>query len=283
MGKNLTLLLAVILISSCGSKESTYRGSTANPSVYVPVSGSLAECTRVMSSGLNINAQISTHYTYGSMDKNIVQMNISQAPSELLSQDGYVLRFYRWKELTEGQMQVNNIPTPFYFKHKVTGSILGSQYMTDLSKSTVQSLITNNNLSNLNITLNNFFSYYYVVLTSVDFQWQAIRIAYYNTASGSNMISSADSLLPPYFADPNVYIQNTSSSRLQSLHPLFTLRGSGGSQTDYKQLCDNICYEFFGTIRNPASEQHSAWSKISSYFNGIWNSVRSFLSDFLGL
>lgn len=283
MSKKLVLNTAVLFIMGCGSSEPTPRGVADNNSIKIPASGKLAECSKAKTNGLNIIAQASTHYSYGALDKEIIQINIAQPPTEILSSDKYSLKFFRWKELIDGQAQVNSVPTPIKFKSKITGEPVGNPFFNEISRPAIQNFIAQYSLSSLNITVNNFFNNYYVLLSSVDYQWQAITIAYYDSSVGTSAIANADVLLPPYFANPNVHAAHTSSTRLQALHPLSQYLNSGATENDYAQMANSICYELFGTVRNPASEPGGYWEKFIHQMSSWLASVRSFLGHFFGL
>lgn len=291
MKNSIIVLLSSFLLlgTSCAEKKSTARGIGPGgdplPITTAPSYNKMGECTRSVTNGLSLVAQISTHYNaYGTMDQDIVQLNFSQIPAELKTSDTHFMKIYRWKESSTGQSQVNSIPTPIYFKNKVSGSLLSQQPVDQISKTALQSQINNGGLASQGVTPSNFFNYFYVLLGSVDFQWQAVTFAFYDSSAGSEAITSADSLLPPYYASPAVYAFKTPSPRLQALHPLNSLKNSGASEAEYKSLCDNICYDFFGTIRSPASAQEPSFGqKIFGWFSSLYASVRSFLSDFLSL
>lgn len=284
----LVLCSFALLSTHCAEKKTTARGSTSVTGP-IPINSvtynKMGECTRSVTNGLSLVAQVSTHYNgYGVMDQDIVQLNFAQVPTELATSDTHFMKIYRWKEASNGQVQVNEIPTPIYFKNKITGQWLNQQAAEQISKSQLQTLIQNGGLSSQGITVSNFFTYFYVVLGSVEYQWQAITFAFYDSATGSQAITSADALLPPFYASPVVYASKTASTRLHALHPLMSLKNSGASEAEYKQLCDNICTEFFGTIRSPASATESSrFTKIFTWIADLFASVRGFLSDFFSL
>lgn len=275
------LTLASLALSACsGKKSSNPRGNMSTNPVYPGGGGiggnsSMGECTRTVTNGLAIAAQASTHYSYyGTMDKDKALINITQAPSEITNSNTHSIKFYRWKELQEGQAQVNETPTTFYFKHKSTGQL--SAGMTELNKNSIDQTIGNNNLTS--VTANNFFNHFYILLTGVDYQWQAVTLALYEGAGEA--LTSAEVLLPPFYADPNYYNQVTNSVHLESLHPFKQYVGSN-TNYNYKQMSDSICYEMLGQ-RNVASEQ-SLWTQFTSSLAGVLQSVRGFLSHFFGL
>ena len=206
-------------------------------------------------------------------------MNLTSVPAGIKTGSTQYLQIFRWKDGTGG-FELNSIPVRMQFLSKFTGTVISTSTVDRISKSIIETLIQNAGLQGTGLTPSNFFEQYTVVLSGMDFQWYAISIAYYNTATGSGAAGNADAMLPPIVADPNVYMSYVPSTRLHILHPNYPWRTSGASEQEFQNLSEEICTEFFGSIRYTASvKNESLWDKVK----GLFKSVTRLLYNFFGL
>jgi hypothetical protein len=285
LSKSLAVGALTILLASCGAKKGSRNdlGSRGTlPDVTVPVNRKLAECSRIEASNIPLLGQLSTYYnpTTRTMVPDYVQMNIVSIPAGIKTGTKNYIQAYRWTDGPNG-FQMNSIPVRMFFVNKITGSSVGSgisspDYVDKISKTIIDGIISNRGLSAINITSSNFFEQHYVIMMGMEMQWKAVTFAFYDSDAGTNAISSGDALLPPFYADPNYYAQVNTQPTLYALHPNFVYRTSGASENEFKNLTDEICREFFSTIRIPASvgnDAPSLWSEISGFFMSIWSRI----------
>ncbi len=112
--------------------------------------------------------------------------------------------------------------------------------------------------------------------------WDAVKFAFYNSASGSTAIASGDVLLPAFYANPNAYMAANPFTELYSLHPNISYRTSGATEADYLNLTNQICAGFFGRV--PASvdiphAQGGFFGAIRSWFERMRTQFRIALTS----
>lgn len=256
-------------LSACGAKTTSNSSTTPRGTLPPLGGGQLAECTRVAPNNMYFNGQLASYYYNGSSNNEFIQMNITSVPAEFYS-EGYSAQVFRFREPTSGARQYNQLPSRMYFVNKLTGSFASNTPVDTLSREVFQTMITNNGLEPLNITATNFIDNYYVLLTGMELQWEAVEVRLFNSGQ---VVTSASSLLPPFFADPNVYASRIPVPALHALHPLMTMAGTGASEAEFKRLADEICTSFFGTVRNTASVEDVEPQSFMGWVKYVWNKV----------
>lgn len=258
-----------ILVTACGSKDNSgnYRSTTPY------TNGLLSECSRTASNNIGFSAALASYYQYGQVIEDYVQMNIPSIPAALTTSSVY-LQIFRWKEPSAGARQTNSIPVRFFYVSKTTGMSLNSTPIDKISKGDIEQLIADKKLGNLGIGFSNFFQNHYIVMTGMEYQWQAVTFALYDSNNGTLNIGSADALLPPFLADPNKYANSKNGTSLPALHPLAYQSASGASEAEFKRLSDDICASFLGTIRAPASIDSDETRM--GLFRRIWFTIQNF-------
>lgn len=274
------LVVGLLFLSNCAPKKKTNsvaqssRGTsgTINDTQY-----KLAECNRIDVPQIGLKGQISTYYdSFGQLLPSYLNSNWSTVPTNILN-GSQTLQIFRWSERVSGQRQTNSIPVTVYFIQKATGAISNPNGSQAVSKSILESIITQKSLGPLGITVQNFFERHFVILTGMETQWDAALFVTY--ANGVSM-ASGSVLLPAFYSNPNVYAQANASTELQSLHPNAQYRATAASETDYFNLTEQICSGFFGNVRimasiEPKTEIH--------FFDRLKKLVTGFLNYFFGL
>jgi predicted small lipoprotein YifL len=276
---SLAVGLLLLSLSACGPKGPS---SQSLPSRDVPINpgagplppqGKLAECTRIGDGGTGLSGQLSTHYANGVLVKDRINMNVKAIPNAMKSSNKFYFQIFRWTDNQTSGFQINTLPTRMFFVNKITGQNLGGTNIDRISKRVIEDALTSSGITN--ITMSNFFDYYYIVLTGVDFTWKAVKFAYYNLDLGTNAIGSTDALLPPFTPDPNAYAL-TNTNNLLVLHPNYQYMLSGATQADFYRLTEDICREFFSSVRLPASvKEISLWTQIQTFFTGLYSKILS--------
>lgn len=238
---------------SCGPSKVTH-GDLNSRGGETPVPNPnylMAECNRIEINAPSVRGQISTYYSGGQLVTTYLNVNLTTIPSQVLTTDTYYLQLYRWSERTSGQPSVNQVPVTMYFVMKTSGSVSNPSGSNKISKSVLQSIISSGSLGNYGVSLSNFFERHYVVLTGMDLSYDAVKVALYNSASGTAAISTGDVLLPAFYSNPNVYIAANPVPSLYQLHPNYSYRSANASENDYFAMTEQICAGFFSRI--PAS------------------------------
>lgn len=218
-------------VSPAGSTISSVTGSTTP----------LAECNNVSAGGLT--GQMSTYYSpsSGQIVPNYIAMNITGLASGLTTTSTAQIQFVGWYEKTAGTKIYNAAPFLFYFMDKLNGSTTPSQPISILNQAAIKNAMTSLSLSSLGITIDQFFNRMMVVIIGVNFQWEAMSVAYYNTAISNTAQSSGDVLLPPFDANPTTFEASYPFSDLYNLHPFISSVSSGLTDANFLASANQIC------------------------------------------
>lgn len=280
------VLGALLLIQCAPKKSSTSDLSSRSPISIDDSQFKMAECNRISAPQISLQGQISTYYHHGQLIPQYLNVNLTQVPAGVLS-GTQTLQIFRWSERIPGQKQTYESPVNFYFLQKGTGSVSNPSAANAISKAVLESLISQQRLGNLGITINNFFERHTLVLTGMDLNWDAALFSLY---SGSQSAGAGSVLLPAFYSNPNIYAQANLSAELQGLHPNANYKFSGMSEAQYYAMTEQICAGFFGTVRAPASDKienplplPKSESAIYSFVLNLKASVTRFLHNLFGL
>jgi hypothetical protein len=275
------LVVASLLLANTGcapkkkssSSELSSRAPTPNDSQYL-----LAECSRI-DTAIGLKGQVSTYYHMGQLSPTYLNVNFTQVPSAVLTST-QTLQAFRWSQRGTAARQTNTIPVTMYFAQKGTGAISNPNGSNVISKSTLDTIISQGRLNTLGITTANFFERHFVILTGMDTQWDAVMFSVYN---GGTLVGSGSALLPAFYSNPNVYAQANTSLELQMLHPNYNYRGTYASESDYFQLTEQICAGYFGSVRVPASVQSEPQVEATGFFSGLVESFKNWVQTIRSL
>jgi hypothetical protein len=251
--------LSFILLTACGAKKTSFTGGRGNTDL--PSSGSylMGECSRVNLASPQTKGTIGTYYDPASRMyvASMINLNLTTVPAEIFTSDTHQIQFFRWSD--SGTRVTNQIPVRFYFVDKLTGAVAPQSNTVDrISKATLTAAKTTFGALWSNITLAQFFERAQIVLTGMEYQFHGMSMAYYNTSVGSGAIGIADVLLPPFYANPNVYRTYHPQPGLYSLHPNYALSGANATESDYWRMIEDICRDLAGLdTRIPASVDSS--------------------------
>jgi hypothetical protein len=271
------LPFVLVFFVGCGAKNtSTAFSSRGGGVVTVDPSYRLGECNRINYSTVNLTGQVGTYYnpsTHQYVETNL-NLGLTSVPAEIYTSSSNIIQIFRWSQTASGRT-TNQIPVKMYFVDKLTGAIAPPNGATvdRLTKSTLDAARATFGASWLNVSTTQFFDRTLVVLTGIEFQYQGISLAYYDTATGGTPIAKADVLIPPFYSNPRVYANAYPIAALYSLHPNYSQINSNATENDYFMLIEDICGELSGVgTRIPASnpEPLSIWRQ-------IWNRITTSL------
>ncbi len=253
------ILLIVSLIAfsvglvSCGpsksgldmsSEDFSSRADVTNPGTRNGLPVALAECTAIATNSMGLEGNLTTFYDPFSdaYIPDLIRVQLSRVPNVLMTTNNMYLQFFAYSSTAKQGRTYGESPINIVFQNKTTGRTLNeSSPVTRISKATLQKMIVDKNLSSSGVTLANFLERHIVVLKDVALSYDAVTIALYDSASGSEVQQSQDVLLPAFAANPNVYALDHDSSHLQQLHPFWSLRQSGWSDEQYRKYSYNFC------------------------------------------
>ena len=167
-----------------------------------------------------------------------IRMELKEVPKQLAEKESFYIQFYRWQEDQPGQAYTNPAAVGIYFQFE-DGTWLNSELINNVSKNTIENLISDNNLAG--VTVNNFFDKVVLVLAGMDLEYDALMINTYDAESGTAALTRTDVLLPAFAADPNIYAETHPSPSLQQLHPNYNRKDSGFTQWQFFQETQALC------------------------------------------
>lgn len=259
--KILGLSLLCTNLLSCGASKVPNSSSLSSRVAPVPggsvgTGGTLtyyAECNKAVSNnGLATTVYLSTYYDYyGQYISDKINFKFAQVPNDLMRDGDLYFQIYPWRIDSNGSRQVSNVPLSFYFIQRGTGTINTPQPINYISLDQVNNVISSNNLSNRGIDANNFFTHHNLILLNVDLQFDAILMVLYRKKSegNSDVVGTADALIPAFYANPNSYKEKNPYPDLYNLHPLKAYAGSYSNDKEYQNLADQICQGFLTALQ----------------------------------
>jgi len=251
-------IFTLITLAACGSKKSGQSFSSVRGDTTTSVQHTLGECSRINFADINMYGQVGTYYDPSTRKfrEDYINMNLTSVPAAIFTST-VEIRFYRWLSQATGQRQTNQIPVVFYYVDKLTGASTIQAPVDRISKATIENAITTLGKGWLNVTKEKFFDRVMIVLTGIATQYNALTLAYYNSAVGAGPVYQSDVLLPPFYVDPNIYKNKGTPLELLYLHPNYSYIDSNATEADYLGLINSICYELSGNgTRIPLSLIH---------------------------
>jgi hypothetical protein len=270
----LSYLLVIIFLAGCGASKEQKFTSSSRGTVVTPTTNKMAECNYISADNMAITGHISTYYdpTTRRIRYDFLNVGLKSLPKEVVAETTYTIQFLRWTEDTDGARALNSIPTRMILIDRSNGSQLLSSTVDKISKSVVDQVITALG-TGTTVTATNFHERVLFVLTGVDYKYDGLTVTLVN-ASGAR-VASKDILIPPFYADPNIYISKIAPIALQRIHPLYSLRNSGGTEMDYFRMTEDICKEMVSQYsRIPASTEtatsENVWFRIITWFKNLF-------------
>jgi hypothetical protein len=267
--------LSLVAIIGCGAKKSGVSFSSVRAPTTSNINHSLGECNRINFLDVNLFGQVGTYYDPLTrlFREDLINMNLTTLPTELFTSSTVQVQIFRWLSRATGQRQTNQIPVTFYFVDKLTGATTAQTPVNQISKTTIDSARKTLGTTWLNVTTQQFFDRVMIVLTGMSLQYDAITLAYYNSAVGTAAVYQADVLLPAFYADPNIYKIARTAHELLLLHPNYSYINSNATDADYMNLINAICAQLAGSgVRIPASADSQDFS-FTAMVQSVWNQI----------
>lgn len=273
---------SLLYLCGCGATKSSNlqngsRGSDSVPGEYGP----LAECLRVNVTSPRMTGVISTYYDFNQISYDYANLMLTLVPAEIFTNTSYHIQFFRWSATSSGQKQVNQVPVRIYFASRSLGNRTAVS-VDRINRTIIEQARTELGTSVNSVGINQFFERAMVVLSGLDYQYDAVTAALYNTSSSTTAIGQGDILLPPVYANPRTYMAIKPIPLVYNLHPFYSYVNSGASDSDYLRMSEELCQQIGGGDRTPASLSPRKPSYGGSIFFNIWNRLVEALILFKG-
>jgi len=246
----------VLLALACAALPACFDSGGGNaPAVAESINTTeMAECNSVNISSINMVGQMTTYYdsTTEEIVPGYLLLNLTSYPAALLTSSSVQIEFVPWYEVINSEKIYSTTPLFFYFMDKSTG--VATAPVSALNLASIKSAITQLDYLDTNTTLDEFFSKAMIVLIGVSSTYEAVTVAYYDSATSSSPAHSGDVLMPAFYADPNAFAQAYPLADLYNLHPFASYVGQANTGIDFGVLDDQICLEVTSSDgRAPAS------------------------------
>lgn len=221
----LTLTVAILALSSCGSKKSSHSETTIIQSSTAENVGQkiLTSCQK--STGTDMSVHISAvKNSSGVINNNLVKIKFSRL-STSITQSGNTVRFFKWRVSGSSALLDSN---PL----EVTRYVLSSGLVDDSTRTSITAT---------SVTLSQGF---YINLNDADGIYQVLKAVVYN--SSGSVVAQQNILIPQFLAAPSDYAYNTDGSTraqvLRNLHPLASTDVTGWTSTNYVNYFQATCF-----------------------------------------
>ncbi len=236
------LVFLLALLSACGSKvsprtEYLYSGSGPAPSTPIvdPAGAGQAECSLFDSSSTRLSGKVTTYYYNGVLQEDKVRVRISSIVENFDSNSEYYIQAFRWK-MNGSTAQLDETPLQFTIEKGAGSASPISEAMSSINGTKIAQLRTSASISGSGAV--DFFSKTTMVVSGVDYNWQAMKIVVYN---GTSVVGQADFLLPIFEANPNRYA-TTHHSTLNTIHPFWAQRTQSLSESEWATRTQSYCF-----------------------------------------
>lgn len=236
------LIFLLALLSACGSKvsprtEYLYSGSGPSPSTPIvdPAGAGKAECSLFDSSTTRLSGKVTTYYYNGVLQEDKVRVRISSIVENFDSNAEYYIQAFRWK-MNGSTAELDQTPLQFTLEKGAGSTSPISEPLSSLNGTKIAQLRTSASISGSGAV--DFFSKTTMVVSGVDYNWQAMKIVVYN---GSTVVGQADFLLPIFDANPNRYA-TTHHSTLNTIHPFWAQRSQSLSESEWSARTQSYCF-----------------------------------------
>ncbi len=240
------LALVATSLTGCGASKTGVAGSSDLASRNTPGTGDqnavLLECTSLANNTSNIEARLTSYYhpTTNEYIPTIIRMKIDRLPVNVTTNSTTYIQLFKWFASDANQKSYSSTPVSFKILNRTTRQFVGETAMQTISKASIQNMITTNNLGS-SVTLNNFFEKHLLILEGMDLTYDAVSFVVYDSTQGTKALATHDVLLPAFAANPAAYASTHPQSILQQIHPYWSDRGAGLSDSHFHTLSYDNC------------------------------------------
>jgi len=225
--KTALFLTMVVLLTGCGasttprnaaSLNGAYNGGPLWPGVNTAQTQN-AECNAFDMKDIRMQGKVTTYYQNGQPQENQVRLRITGLADNFDTTSTVYFQFFRWKASSADQAEIDNTALSFKLhKGSTNTSEISTEVLTSLNSAKLASIRTSAGMTGSSSL--DFFSQNTIVISGVDYNWQALKIVLYD---GDTVLGQTDLLLPAFNANPNTYATNH-AVLLSELHPFWAQR-----------------------------------------------------------
>ncbi len=236
-------LVALLLLTACGAKKTS---TSENSSGSLTSSHLLADCNTIPANSFNLSGVVSSYYDQASKSylMDLGRILFTTVPIELSTTDTTYLQIFRWRiNESTGQPLYQSAAASLIFVVRSSGQVLNAYSGEQaLSRNVISKIISQYNLGNQGINIDNFFSRVMIVASGLSSSDDAYSIALYDTNTGSSAKATIDVLMPSFYANPKTYADTHPWKKLTDLHPFNAFPGL--RDTDYYGMANAYCQKF---------------------------------------
>lgn len=227
--KTALFLTMVALLTGCGA-STTPRNAASLNGAYNYNGGPLwpgtnaaqtqnAECNAFDMKDIRMQGKVTTYYQNSQIQEDKVRLRITGLADHFDTTSTVYFQFFRWKASTANQAEIDNAALSFKLhKGSTNTSEISTEVLTSLNSAKLASIRTSVGMTGSSSL--DFFSQNTIVISGVDYNWQALKIVLYD---GDTVLGQTDLLLPVFSANPNTYAANH-ALLLSELHPFWAQR-----------------------------------------------------------
>lgn len=189
---------------------------------------------------IRLTGKVTTHYYNNTLQEDKIRLRITALSDRFDNSSNVIIKLFRWKASGNsgqaGTVDLDQTPLDFIVEKGTNGSVAISNSMNSINISTVNQLRQSNSISGT--TAAEFFNQTVLVVSGVDYNWDALKIVLYD---GSSAIGSADLLLPVFAANPNTYA-SSHPNVLAQLHPFWSTRTQSLTESGWGSRAQSNCF-----------------------------------------
>ncbi len=239
------IMMLLALLSACGSKVTPRNAALdsgsgpTNLTTISPTGDGEAECSMFDSTSTRLGGKVTTYYYNSVLQEDKVRVRVTSLVEAFDTNANYYIQAFRWK-VVGGTASLDSTPLQFSFE-KGTGSTSPiSSAMSSISGTTMAQIRTANSLGGSGAV--DFFSKTTMVVSGVDYNWQAMKLVIYDSSTTpAKVVGQADFLLPVIQANPNRY-EKTHDALLNEMHPFWSQRSQSMSESEWSNRASSFCF-----------------------------------------
>jgi hypothetical protein len=240
-----TLLCAVSALTACGSSSQSTNGASSNATAQAinssesaAASAGWAECTTYSASVGTLSGGITDYYANSVLDTSQARVRLTSIDAGFQN-NGYKLQMFRWQVSGSTPTLDSNALT--FNVQPISGASRAmpsnASNLTYINYSTMASIASATGIAIASPS--DFFNSFVLVVQGVDLPYEAIKLVLYDTSGIAR--DQADSLIPVFQANPNVY-SNNHASVLNQLHPFASQASQSNSDAQWGLKAQQLCF-----------------------------------------
>lgn len=236
----LVICLSMVLIGcSFEKKPINQSGSTSSSSRLLSTTNveNFFRCNEIENS--HIEGTLTLYYSqYGEADDEAIRLYIEDVTDAFEENSEFYFQFYRWKASDNGTTFLDQDPVEFRIELVNNQFVPITGYYTQLNYENLKIIAAKHGL--VYSSARELLEQLTFVLTDMDAEYDALKIASYDGAEGGQVQKEIDALIPAFATHPDEY-DDTHPRVLTQLHPFDSRSGDGWSITDLQAEAEKKC------------------------------------------